>query len=121
MPPATSIQTHFDWEMIYEKYGSELARYEEIVQSFENEYRMQLTPGAVEIIFVPLIEVLESGSSLDQRELAETLRTVLETVANEPDGRDKAAGTRSSWSVIKAYWRNFCNIPPFCGPTAQTR
>ena len=120
IPPAPPfVRTHINWDEVYKRYGDELTRYEKLIQSFEQEHRMQLTPGAVEIILIPLVEVLESGMKLDQIVVAETLRTLLRDVAEQPDGRDKKAGKRSSWSVIRAYWKNFCNIPPFCGPTVD--
>ena len=117
-PPSRPPIAHIDWDQIYAKYGQELARYEELVQSFETEQKVQLTPGAIEMIFVPLAEVLESGAKLDQRVVAETLRSTLDTVAKEPDARDTGQ-RRSSWSVIRAFWKNFCNIPPFCGSVAE--
>jgi hypothetical protein len=115
-PPYSSA--HIDWNDIYAKHGHELTRYEELVQSFETEHHIQLTRGAIEMIFVPLVEVLELGEKLDQSIVAETLRITIATVASEPDARDKDS-KRSSWSVIRAFWRNFCNIPPFCGPAPE--
>ena len=53
-----TIQTHIDWDRAYETYGPQLAIMEKFVQRFEEDRHIQLTPGAVELIFVPLIEVL---------------------------------------------------------------
>lgn len=119
--PPTSIVTHIDWEAAYADHGGELTRYEEIVQSFEEEHAIQLTPGAVEILFVPLIEILDTRRELDQRVAAETLRRLFNDISRNPDPRDTQARRRSSLSVIRAYWKNFCNIPPFCAATPQER
>lgn len=119
--PPTSIVTHIDWEAAYSEHGGELTRYEEIIQSFEEEHRIQLTPGAVEILFVPLIEVLDTREKLDQRVVAETLRALFNDIAKDADPRDLQVHRRSSLSVIRAYWKNFCNIPPFCAAPTRER
>jgi hypothetical protein len=119
MATSTNIQTHIDWDNAYATYGNQLARFEEFVASFEQEHRIQLTPGAVELIFVPLIEILEAGQAIDEAVVAETFRKLVQTIATEPDKRDRAKGIRSSLSVIRAFWKNFCDIPPLCTATEQ--
>jgi hypothetical protein len=115
-----TIQTHIDWDRAYETYGPQLAIMEKFVQRFEEDRHIQLTPGAVELIFVPLIEVLTVSQSLDQADLDETFSKLLQTIETEPDPRDQVKGVRSSLSVIRAFWRNFCNIPPLCSATPAT-
>lgn len=115
--PATARRVHLDWDEAYEKHGAELTRYEELLESFEKENNLMLTPGAIELIFVPLVETLESGAQPDHRVIAETLRILMKSIAVAPDSRDKMTPRRSAWSVAKAFWKNWCNIPPICGPT----
>jgi hypothetical protein len=118
-------RVHLDWDEVYKKYGPELTRYEELIESFEKENKIEFTPGALEVIFVPLVEILQSGQKLDQGEVAETLRILIQDIAANPvvmehsGAKNPATGQRSSWSVIRAYWKNWCNIPPICGPTAN--
>jgi hypothetical protein len=46
---------------------------------------------------------------------------LLNTMNDEPARADEVFSMtiqkphRSAVSVIKAFWRRFCNIPPFCG------
>jgi hypothetical protein len=117
---ASPIQTHLDWEEVYEKHGSVLARYEELLESFEREHRLSFTPGAIEILFVPLIEVLEAGQELNYEEVAETLRAVVETLSTDPDERERDTRRRSSWSVARALSKNWRKIPTMRGAIGGT-
>jgi hypothetical protein len=117
MPP-TKERTHLDWEETYAKHGSELARYEQMLESYEKEKKISLTPGAIELIFVPLVEILDRQQKLDFVTLSATLKVLVEEIAAEPDSRDPSS-QRSSLSVIRAYWKRWCNIPPICGSTGK--
>jgi hypothetical protein len=112
-------ETHIDWERAYQRFGDKLRQYEELLQALEYQHGIQLTPGAVEVFFVPIIETLDSDSELDEGETTETLRRVMQTVKDDPDERDNIMGRRSSWSVIKGYWKNWCDIPPICRATKK--
>ena len=61
--PAIDQRTHLDWDETYEKHASELARYEEMLESYEKENNVSLTPGAIEMMFVPLVETLNRGEN----------------------------------------------------------
>lgn len=117
-PPPSRI--HIDWDEAYRRHGYELTRYEEILESHEKESRISLTPGAVQMIFIPLLEELNRGQRLEFFEVSETFKSIIAEVAAEPDARDSDR-QRSSWSVVRAYWRRWCNIPPICGPTAKEK
>ena len=83
---------------------------------------IQLTPGAREMLLVPLREsrlARIGGRPISQPFVSgneyESLVTILRTMRDDPSLEDRETGeTRSSFSVIRAFWRNFCNIPPFC-------
>ena len=116
--PTIASRTHVDWDEAYKEHGKELARLEEFVESYEKEYQLSLTPGAVELLFVPLIEVLESGDKLDFLQLTSTFQIVIQTMKEHPNKKDKSE-VRSSLSVIKAFWKAWCNIPPLCDETKE--
>jgi hypothetical protein len=90
--------------------------------------RLEPTDSAIVMLLLPLVDIVEDRSQLGSRfsdvsdaELQATLNTLLRTMGSDPARADEvySAATqkshRSALSVIKAYWRRFCNIPPFCG------
>ncbi len=115
---AVARRTHLDWDEAYKEYGSELARFEEFVESYEKEHKLSLTPGAVELLFVPLIEILDSGEKLDFVQLTGTFKILIQTMSEHPSVREKSK-ERSSLSAIKAFWKAWCNIPPLCDETKE--
>jgi hypothetical protein len=117
--PAIQQRTHLDWEETYKKHGSELARLEQMLESYEKESKISLTPGAIELIFVPLVEILNNQQKLDFDSVSRTFEPLVEEIAAEPDSRDSQSRQRSSLSVVRAYWKRWSNIPPICGSTAE--
>jgi hypothetical protein len=118
-------RTHVDWEEAYARYSSQLRQYEDFLQSFEKEHGIDLSPGAYEMIIVPLIELLEDGDTLDIGMVRNTMEKLVMEMAATPSYRDEHLKKnqnkkrRSSWSVIKAYWKCWCTIPPICDPTEK--
>jgi hypothetical protein len=118
MTEGVASRTHIDWDEVYKTHGRELARLEEFVESYEKEYQISLTPGAIEMMFIPLVETLETGGKLDFAEVTSTFSVMIRTIKEAPSPKDKKA-ERSSFSVIRAFWRAWCNVPPFCDDTKQ--
>ncbi len=116
--PAVARRTFLDWDEKYRTYGSVLARFEEFVESYEKEHQLFLTPGAVELLFVPLVELLDSGEKPSLDQVASTFKTLIHTMKDHPSKRDKS-GERSSLSVIKAFWKAWCDMPPLCDQTER--
>lgn len=116
--PAIARRTHLDWDEAYKEHGTELARFEEFVESYEKEHKVSLTPGAVELLFVPLIEILDSGGKLDFLQLTSTFQILIQTMNEHPSIKEKSR-ERSSLSAIKAFWKAWCNIPPLCDETKE--
>jgi hypothetical protein len=116
MPNGISHRTHIDWDEAYDRFQVELTAVEDLLQSLERDAGVSLTPGAIEVILLPLVEILEAGASLDMTQVGETLKKLLEAMQQAPDARD-AGMTRSSWSSLRAIWARWCDIPPICGPT----
>lgn len=87
--------------------------------------RIQITPAARLMLLLPLYELSTRpwlrGPNLERS--GDSLRQLLATMAESPAaadavpgiGRPRRLAVRSTLSVIKAYWKQFCNIPPFCG------
>jgi hypothetical protein len=119
--PAIARRTHIDWDEAYKEHGRELARFEALVESYEKEHHLSFTPGAIELLFVPLVEILESGEKLDFLEVAESFKIVIGVMNKDPSKKErkKKGLERSSLSVIKAFWKSWCNIPPFCDATTE--
>jgi hypothetical protein len=109
-------RAHVNWNDVYAKHGSFLAQCELFLASYEQENQVTLSPGAVDVLFIPLVELLEAGEAVDIGQVTTTFTVLIGTMKNEPSNKDRKQA-RSSLSVIKAFWKNWCNIPPFCGET----
>ena len=82
-----------------------------IIQIAEREAGIQLTPGAQEMLAIPVIESIESEGSVDWREVEGSVSSLVRGIAE-----DKSIESRkpNSIALIKSFAKNFCNIPPFC-------
>lgn len=111
------------------------------LQGLETRAGVRLTPSAYLMLLVPAFEARQLrarrrsrgirylAGDLDPLEVskATTLQSIY-TLAREArsnpasaDRVDEAAYSdpdmplRTAFSVIKSFWKRFCNIPPFCG------
>lgn len=76
---------------------------------------VELSWGARELLRVPLIETYESAEFRDAELADYSLQLVAESLREEPRTPSEGHGRlRTSIAVIRAYAKNFCNIPPFC-------
>lgn len=112
-----------------------------------DDARMLLTPGAFLMLVIPLIEAADSVPPATVRE---SVGRLLETIKNDPapfDARFDSSDVkrvvvkrrarlfrrtppatelgprehvRSSLSVIRAYWKRYCTIRPFCEGDADS-
>jgi CCR4-NOT transcriptional regulation complex NOT5 subunit len=112
----TAINTHIDWETVYKKHSAALAQLEVMVESNENEMKIELSPGAIEMLFIPVIEMLENDEKVDFADVSTAFQTLVQTMANSPSPKDHSR-RRTSFSAIKAFYEAWCNIPPFCSAT----
>ncbi len=89
-----------------------------IIQAAEKEAGRKLTPAAREMLFTPIEEVVDFGLEVDWGAVQSS---VFKTVAvSEPDESSPNTGGRyTSRSIIAAFHKQFCNIPPFCGRIEQ--
>jgi hypothetical protein len=90
-----------------------------IIQSAERQYNIELSWAAREMLVVPIKERLQYGP-VDWEDVAKSIDKIVASTVE--DGiRDSGGRYRNAVAVIKAFYRRFCNIPPFCDPTADDR
>jgi hypothetical protein len=76
---------------------------------------VELSWGARELLRVPLIETYESAEFRDADLADHSLQLVAESLQEKPRTPSEGHGQlRTSVAVIRAFAKNFCNIPPFC-------
>lgn len=111
--PAVGISTHLEWETVYSRFPVQMSRLEEFIGLYESQFSLTIGPGAVEVIIIPLVEDLQEGEEIDFAELGPTLERLFAAMAENPHEVDEGR-YRSSRSVLKAMFDNWCGIPPLC-------
>lgn len=96
--------------------GSEARNFVNVtLRRYERSQGLVLSNGARQLLRVPVVETAEFAEQFDREQTNASLANVLATLKEQP--RSPAEGTdnvRTSVAVIRAFWKNFCNIPPFC-------
>lgn len=123
---AQRLEMELGLQGFFERVGDELAT--------------EFSSGARLFLLVPLAEAREVQQELDRGSAEESLRKLVNAMAESPAETDHATEGdpdlrrrlepssslfsteqkprfRSSLSAIKAFWSKFCDIPPFCGET----
>ncbi len=92
-----------------------------IIFNAERESEFQLSWGAREMLTVPIIEQLQDGRTVDWNEVEKSILKIIAAMREDrssvPSGR---RDERNAVAVIRAFFRRFCNIPPFCSPNDET-
>jgi hypothetical protein len=74
-----------------------------------------LTAGAKDMLRIPIIELYETAEYRNEDETDRSLALISNSLREEPHSPREGSGPlRTSIAVIRAYAKNFCNIPPFC-------
>jgi len=107
----------------YEMRARAWEQAERLVDFVTSERQLLLTSGARLMLVIPLAEALERPGVAMEEAAQDSLFLLADRLREEAvDRRDRDLGRmRSSFSVIRAYWREFCNIPPFCSPSETGR
>jgi hypothetical protein len=85
------------------------------IRQFERGTQLTLTSGARQLLRTPVAEAIEFTERFDRNEISDSLAKLFETLTSPPEiPSEGTARSRTAIAVIRAYWRNFCNIPPFC-------
>jgi hypothetical protein len=116
--PASAVGRGVDWDVAYDRYGPQLRQVESEIETQEQRFGLSLTPAAVELILLPCFEELERTQDLPEGTIKETVRKVIEEAKRSPDPRDQGS-TRSVFSIARAWWKRWCDIPPICRPTDE--
>jgi hypothetical protein len=94
------------------------------MQRYIESAGISMTPHARLMLLLPLAELNFTEDIRQYEQASQSLNRLIETMASAPakadtedQGRSARNGgkMRSARSVIKAFWREFCRIPPFCG------
>jgi hypothetical protein len=109
-------ETFDQFSVLWETYFKDIETINSIIGEYEEKTNIQLTAGAKQILFIPVIEHLNIGELIDENQIFRTLGEIFSSMETDPDIRDIKLEDeiRSGFSVIKAFWDKFCKIPPFC-------
>jgi len=116
--PNSILGRAVDWDLAYEKHGPELRFVEMAIAIEEENHALSLTPAAVELLLLPFLEEFERNETIAEETVKHTIRQVMEELIATRDSRDYGQ-TRSAFSVIRAWWGRWCDIPPICRPVQR--
>lgn len=85
-----------------------------IIDVAEREAGIEFTRGGRQMLVIPVIETIELDGRVDWAEVRGSINRVAQTIAEEQGGVFGVGRAATSVSVIRAFFRRFCNIPPFC-------
>jgi hypothetical protein len=87
----------------------------ERLKTLERRYGLVLSNGARQLLRVPVMETAELREEFDEGQTLATLDRIFTTLREEPNTSVEGVyEKRTSIAVIRALWKNFCRIPPFC-------
>lgn len=92
-----------------------------IIERAERKSQVNLTRSAREMLVIPVVEVLETEGGIDWDQVDVSIQDIVRTIAEETAQESKVFPMRNSLSVIRAFHRRFCNIPPFCSRIEERR
>ena len=102
---------HFGWRHAW--------RVDMFIREQEVEFGIRLTPGARQMLLIPLTELGPKLIEIEWEQVRSSLSALLSSMKEDPAPSEEELfrERRSSLSVIRAFWRKYCNIPPFCQKT----
>ena len=92
---------------------------EGVVRSVERGRKVTLTRHARAMLIIPLVEAMEREQDFEWGRAQESLDTLIGELEEESMNHRDSDTERTSFSVIRAYSRRFCSIPPFCSPSER--
>jgi hypothetical protein len=113
----TTAQESFDqFRIQWDAHIRVVELVDSIISLYEEKTNITLSPGARQILFIPFIEHSRMDGIINEMQINETISEVFSSLETSPDNRDeKLEGRiRSALSVIRAFWKRFCKIPPIC-------
>jgi hypothetical protein len=100
-----------DWSLHLQELRAEIAR-------LARQNEIFLTPGTIVMLIIPIEEAYLRTGEINIEETKESLGILIRAMRETGDPRDRE-NQRSSFSLIRAFWKKFCNIPPFCSRTER--
>jgi hypothetical protein len=80
----------------------------------EARHGISLTPAARELLIIPVIEAAEENPrEFDLQAAQGSIDKLIAQVA-EYAGRSARERPQNAKSIVRAFFKRFCNIPPFC-------
>ena len=107
-------QTNLDWARVRADYKSQITAVEGLLQGLEVEKEFLLSAGALEVLLIPIVQLLEERKTFDENEIKGSLEHIFTTMKVDPIEGEKGLATRSAISAMKAVAVNWCRVPPFC-------
>lgn len=110
------FRTYGDWRffLTFFRPDRRVWRFHELIDTWEARTNTVLTSGARQMLLIPIIEQYERGGTFSAEDVEQSLGQLFAVMMEDPAPVDSNSSSRSSLSVIKAFWKRFCNIPPFC-------
>lgn len=94
---------------------------ESIVDAIAAEHEITLTPGAIAMLTVPMMEERFGRDKVSIDQYRKSVDMLLRFASAEGRRRDLPGRERDSISVIHGFSQYFCSIPPFCSPDPTSR
>jgi hypothetical protein len=94
-----------------------------IINSAEESTGVRLTWAARQMLAIPVQEqYVEGRQPISWSQVEESVRMLVRTT-REDDSKASVSrrGETNAVGIIRAFFKNFCNIPPFCEPTDGDR
>jgi hypothetical protein len=92
-----------------------------ILERAQREAQVELTWGARQMLIIPVMETIQRQGRVDWNQIDESIKDIVRTIGEEERRPELPGRTRDSISVIRGFWKRFCNIPPFCSRTEERR
>jgi hypothetical protein len=89
----------------------------DFIAEAEEATQITLTSAAKDMLTIPVMELTEAGEDVDFEEVRESVLTLVKAMAE--DDPSQPSGEYNSVVVIRAFFKRFCNIPPFCSRTNE--
>ena len=85
------------------------------LRTLERDRSLVLSSGARQVLRAPVVEQAEFNDVFNEQQAYGSLETIFQTLREEPRAIQRnPVNERTSVDVIRAIWKNFCKVPPFC-------
>jgi len=108
------FEEFYEWQYLFFE-SNESFKISEMIYDNEKEMGINLSEPAKNLIIIPILEQFQITKEIDYEETKKSVTRLMQTIKQEPIETVITNNKKhTSQSVIKSFWKNFCNIPPFC-------